>query len=165
LHFSGTLSVQSLDWNQTAVSCLPYCTKCWLTHGNYTDKFFKLDYQNFHLRSSNRHVNTKGEIISRKRWSSSQVLSVKGKAIPLQAWTGPEGSRRFRLPDFKTVGKWRWLRLSALSTGRLYPQETFLVLIYVRGWVELRAIVRPEGLRQLKNPMTPSGIEPASLNT
>jgi len=25
-------------------------------------------------------------------------------AIPLQAWTGPEGSRRLRLPDFKTVG-------------------------------------------------------------
>jgi len=29
---------------------------------------------------------------------------VKGKAIPLQAWAGPEGSRRFRLPDFKTIG-------------------------------------------------------------
>jgi hypothetical protein len=28
----------------------------------------------------------------------------KGKAILLQAWTGPEGSRRLRLPDFKTVG-------------------------------------------------------------
>jgi hypothetical protein len=28
---------------------------------------------------------------------------VKGKAIPLQAWTGPEGSRRLRLPDFKTI--------------------------------------------------------------
>jgi len=27
---------------------------------------------------------------------------VKGKAIPLQAWTGPEVSRR--LPDFKTIG-------------------------------------------------------------
>jgi hypothetical protein len=26
----------------------------------------------------------------------------KGKAIPLQALTGPEGSRRLRLPDFKT---------------------------------------------------------------
>jgi hypothetical protein len=24
----------------------------------------------------------------------------KGKAIPLQAWTGPGGSRRLRLPDF-----------------------------------------------------------------
>ena len=29
---------------------------------------------------------------------------VKGKAIPLQVWTGPEGSRRLRLPDFKTIG-------------------------------------------------------------
>jgi hypothetical protein len=28
----------------------------------------------------------------------------KGKAIPLQAWTGPEGSRRLRLPDFKKIG-------------------------------------------------------------
>jgi hypothetical protein len=25
-------------------------------------------------------------------------------AIPLQAWTGPEGSRKLKLPDFKTVG-------------------------------------------------------------
>ena len=29
---------------------------------------------------------------------------VKVKAIPLQAWTGPEGFRRLRLPDFKTIG-------------------------------------------------------------
>jgi len=28
----------------------------------------------------------------------------KGKAIQLQAWTGPEGSRRLRLPDFKSIG-------------------------------------------------------------
>ena len=28
----------------------------------------------------------------------------KGKGIPLQAWTGPEGSRRSRFPDFKTTG-------------------------------------------------------------
>jgi len=28
----------------------------------------------------------------------------KGKAIPLQAWTGPEDSRRLRFPDFKTIG-------------------------------------------------------------
>ena len=28
----------------------------------------------------------------------------KGKAIPIQAWTGPEGSRRLRLADIKTVG-------------------------------------------------------------
>jgi hypothetical protein len=28
----------------------------------------------------------------------------KGKAIPLQAWTDPEDSRRLRLPDFKKIG-------------------------------------------------------------
>jgi hypothetical protein len=28
----------------------------------------------------------------------------KGKAIPLQTRTGPDGSRRLRLPDFKTIG-------------------------------------------------------------
>jgi len=27
----------------------------------------------------------------------------EGHAIPVQAWTGSEGSRRLRLPDFKKV--------------------------------------------------------------
>jgi hypothetical protein len=27
----------------------------------------------------------------------------KGKANPLKAWTGPEGSRRLRLSDFKII--------------------------------------------------------------
>jgi hypothetical protein len=32
------------------------------------------------------------------------AVKVKGKTIPLQAWTSPEGSRSLRLPDFKTIG-------------------------------------------------------------
>ena len=31
-------------------------------------------------------------------------IQCKGKAIPLQAWTGPEGSRRLKLPYFKIIG-------------------------------------------------------------
>jgi hypothetical protein len=27
-------------------------------------------------------------------------MNSKGKAVPLQAWTGPQGSRRSVLPDF-----------------------------------------------------------------
>jgi len=36
------------------------------------------------------------------------TIKGKGKPIPLQAWTDPEGSRRLRLPDFKTIGTCRW---------------------------------------------------------
>jgi len=29
----------------------------------------------------------------------------KGKAVPLQAWTGPEGYRKLRFPDFMTTAQ------------------------------------------------------------
>jgi hypothetical protein len=32
------------------------------------------------------------------------AFTVKAKEISAQAWTGPHGSRRLRLPDFKTDG-------------------------------------------------------------
>ena len=56
----------------------------------------------------------------------------KGKAVPSQARRGPEGSRKFRFPDFVTTAQDDG-RLLALRTGRIYPQEILLVLISVRG--------------------------------
>jgi hypothetical protein len=29
----------------------------------------------------------------------------KGKAVPLEAWSGPEGSRKLRFPDFMTMAQ------------------------------------------------------------
>jgi len=53
----------------------------------------------FGRRKSNVTINTE---------SGTEKSRTRVKAIPLQVWKGPEGSRRLRLPDFKTVGTWRW---------------------------------------------------------
>jgi hypothetical protein len=67
-----------------------------------TRRFFALVIKTFNQKKYNSIVTW---------WNSAQVkgqkrihISVKGKAVPLQARTGPEGSRRLRLPDFKTIG-------------------------------------------------------------
>jgi hypothetical protein len=38
------------------------------------------------------------------KYRKSETNKYMSKAMPLQAWTGPEGSRRLRLLDFKTIG-------------------------------------------------------------
>ena len=43
----------------------------------------------------------------------------KGKTVPLQAWSGPEGSKKLRFPYFVTTAQ-DAVRFSALRTGRLY---------------------------------------------
>jgi len=35
----------------------------------------------------------------------STCISLIGKAVPLQAWSGPEGSRKLRFPDFMAMGQ------------------------------------------------------------
>ena len=51
-----------------------------------------------------------------------------GKALPLQAWSGPECSRKLRLPDFMTTAQ------DGGKVVSLYPQKINLVLISVGAW-------------------------------
>ena len=95
-------------------------------------------------------------------YNSGNRRQLKVKAVPLQARSGPEDSRKLRFPDFVTMAQDSG-RLLALRTDRIYPHKMPLVLISVRGRVDLRAIVRSEGFyfNEKKNPVTPAGFEPA----
>ena len=50
------------------------------------------------------------------------------------SYTGPEGFRRFRLPNFKTINTQMWYGCQPYAPAAFTPKEKFLVLISVRGW-------------------------------
>jgi hypothetical protein len=61
------------------------------------------------------------------------VLIVKKcRAVPLQAWSGPEGSRKLRFPDFMTTAQ-GGSKVVSLTYRPPLPQEIHLVLISFRG--------------------------------
>ena len=72
----------------------------------------------------------------------------KSKAGPLQAWSGPEGSRKLGFPHFVTTAQ---PYAPAAFTPRKCSWYSFL----------LEAESTPG--REWKNPLTPAGIEPATF--
>ena len=67
-------------FNYTQISCVNYL---WLAIGRQGDTFISIGRQIFILQSIIQHF--------------------KGKACPVQAWTGPQGCGRLRLAQFQTV--------------------------------------------------------------
>jgi hypothetical protein len=63
---------------------------------------------------------------------SSLTSYVKGKAVPLQAWGGPEGSRKLRFPDVLTTAQ-DGGKFVSLALRPHLPQKILPALICVRG--------------------------------
>jgi hypothetical protein len=87
----------------------------------------------------------------------------KGKAIPVTDRRGPQGCETSRLPHFVDSRVTEYGEVFSLTRRPPFAPEGFLVLIFVRGRVGPRAIVRLEVLSQVKIPVTSSGIETATF--
>jgi hypothetical protein len=89
---------------------------------NSTDLLYEVDIQ----------FRVKKKTYDPKRNRCLKGSNSNGKAVPSQAWSGPEVSKKLRFPDFMTT---------TLDDGKVVspthrpplPQEMLLVLISVRG--------------------------------
>jgi hypothetical protein len=85
-----------------------------------------------------------------ERYSAKIIWSKKGKAIPVTGREDPQGWRRRGSHIFYRHSTHRLRDVASLTHRPPFTRGTFLVLIPLKRWVDPRAIMRLEGLSQLK---------------
>ena len=70
----------------------------------------------------------------------------KGKSVPLQAWSGPEGSRNLRFPDFTTTAQEGGKVVSLTHRPYFTPRKSSWYSFLLEAESTPRAIVRSEEL-------------------
>jgi len=102
-------------------------------------------------------------IFCRFYFLSIYIYGSKGKAVPLQVWKNPEGSRNLRLPDFVTTAKdgGKFISLThrpPLPLGNTPVTHLCLRLCRSQGHSAIGGV-----LYQRKTTLTPVGIKPATF--
>ena len=95
----------------------PFLTDAQLQRRNDWSKFYiisKITLEICYITIKNEHIGVplsppppKKKILKNQNYLRN-LEEVKSKAIQLQSWTGPEGSRGKRVSDFKTIGTRMW---------------------------------------------------------
>jgi hypothetical protein len=99
----------------------------------------------------------------KKLFCGKHVKKEKCKTVPVTGHGGPWGYERSRLQHFLDSRLTDGSDVFSLILRLPYTPRKVLVFISVGGWVEPKAIVQLEGLSQLENPVTSSGVKPVTF--
>ena len=154
MYFSKKCMIQELVSNFCRTTCVSLsftsynnCKFCNIIFYNILfqntlDISFKKKYlKMFHFKSKVLHIFFhKMQVLYFAKMQFSQLRNnqqmpiYKGKAVPLQAWSGPEGSRNLSFPDFMTTAQIVGKVVSLTHRPSLSPGNTpgtLIILIHV----------------------------------